>query len=87
MAASIAAPLAIALPAFGQSNVTVFGILDTYLDHSSKQHSLSTRTMLYAGVARIRNEAKGRFGINGNTGAGIARQGPGSVFLFNIVKQ
>ncbi len=25
--------------------------------------------------------------VNGDTGAGIARQGPGSVFLFNIVKQ
>jgi predicted porin len=33
---------------------------------------LSKRTMLYAGVARLRNEANARFGINGNTGAALA---------------
>ena len=35
-------------------------------------HSLSKRTVLYAGAARIRNDAGARFGINGNTGAALA---------------
>ncbi|MEN3275219.1 MAG: hypothetical protein V7631_1009 [Massilia sp.] len=35
-------------------------------------YSLSKRTLLYAGVARIRNKANARFGINGNTGAALA---------------
>lgn len=35
-------------------------------------HFLSKRTTMYAGAARIRNEANARFGINGNTGAALA---------------
>lgn len=35
-------------------------------------YNLSKRTMLYAGAARIRNEANARFGINGNTGAALS---------------
>ncbi|WP_156885840.1 porin [Massilia niastensis] len=35
-------------------------------------YHLSKRSILYAGAARIRNDANARFGINGNTGAALA---------------
>ena len=35
-------------------------------------HYLSKRTMLYAGMARMRNDAMAKFGINGNTGSALA---------------
>ncbi len=35
-------------------------------------YNLSKRSMLYAGAATIRNSARSRFGINGNTGAALA---------------
>lgn len=35
-------------------------------------HYLSTRTMLYTGIARIRNDGHARYGINGNTGTALS---------------
>lgn len=35
-------------------------------------YNLSKRSMLYAGAAALRNAARARFGINGNTGAALA---------------
>ncbi|WP_020653888.1 porin [Massilia niastensis] len=35
-------------------------------------YNLSKRTMLYGGVAHIRNESRSMFGINGNTGQALA---------------
>lgn len=34
-------------------------------------HYLSVRTMVYTGIARIRNDANARYGINGNTGVAL----------------
>lgn len=97
-------PLLAPAAAWARNKVTVFGVLDTCLDHSSTwrksaylpsaprrhrrrrslaqgdaspvstryDYNLSRRTMLYAGAARLRNEARVRFGINGNTGAALA---------------
>lgn len=35
-------------------------------------HNLSKRSMIYVGTAHIRNQARARFGINGNTGPALA---------------
>ena len=35
-------------------------------------HNLSKRSMIYVGAAQIRNQARARFGINGNTGPALA---------------